>query len=64
VLVKHGRFEDAGVNVRDLVARGVVDPLFPRFLKESGVRAFLAAPDDSARLAEELRRPSFPEIVG
>ena len=42
--------------------RGVVDSLFPRYLKESGVRAWLAAPTDSARLAEGLRRPRFPEI--
>jgi aspartokinase-like uncharacterized kinase len=64
VLVKHGRFEAAAVDVHDLVARGVVDPLFPRFLGQSGVPASLAAPDDSARLAEGLRRPIFPEIVG
>ena len=64
VLVKHGRFEAAAVDVRELVARGVVDPLFPRYLKESGARAWLAAPTDSARLAEGLRRPIFPEIVG
>jgi dihydroneopterin aldolase len=64
VLVKRGRFEGAAVDVRDLVARGVVDPLFPRYLKECGARAWLAAPTDSARLAEGLRRPIFPEIVG
>jgi dihydroneopterin aldolase len=63
VLVKHGRFETATVDARDLVARGVVDPLFPRYLKESGARAWLAAPTDSARLAEGLQRPIFPEIV-
>lgn len=63
VLVKHGRFEAAAVDVRDLVAHGVVDPLFPRYLKESGARAWLAAPTDSARLAEGLQRPVFPEIV-
>ena len=49
--------------VDDLVARGVVDPLFPRYLKESGARAWLAAPTDSGRLAEGLQRPIFPEIV-
>ena len=64
VLVKHGRFEAAAIAARDLVARGVVDPLFPRYLKQSGVRAWLAGPADSARLAEGLRRPIFPEIVG
>ena len=54
---------NAAVDAHDLAARGVVDPLFPRYLKESGVRAWLAAPTDSARLAEGLRRPIFPEIV-
>src|SRR5271157_3042677 len=64
VLVKHGRFEAGAVDVRDLVAHGVVDPLFPRYLRASGVRAWLAAPTESARLADGLRRPIFPEIVG
>jgi len=63
VLVKHGRFEGAEVGVHDLAARGIVDPLFPRYLKESGARAWLAGPTDSSRLAERLRRPIFPEIV-
>ena len=63
VLVKHGRFEGAEVGAHDLVARGIVDPLFPLYLKESGARAWLAAPADSARLAPGLRRPLFPEIV-
>ncbi len=63
VLVKHGRFDRAALDVRDLVAQSVVDPLFPRFLRQSAVRACLAAPADSARLADGLRRPLFPEIV-
>ena len=63
VLVKHGRFGAATLDAHDLVARGVVDPLFPLYLKQSGVRAWLAAPTDSSRLAEGLRRPLFPEIV-
>ena len=63
LLIKHGHFDAATVDARDLAARGVVDPLFPRYLKESGVRASLAGPTDSARLAEGLRRPVFPEIV-
>ena len=63
VLVKHGRFEGAAVDAHDLVARGVVDPLFPRYLKESGARAWIAAPTDSGRLAGGLQRPIFPEIV-
>jgi 5-(aminomethyl)-3-furanmethanol phosphate kinase len=64
VLVKHGRFGPAALDVQDLVAQGVVDPLFPRYLRQSGVRAWLAAPVDSARFAEGLRRPIFPEILG
>ena len=63
LLVKHSRHEGAAVDVRRLVAEGVVDSLFPRYLKESGVRAWLAAPAESARLAEGLRRPIFPEIL-
>ena len=63
VLVKHGRFEAAAYDVRALVAQGVVDPLFPRFLRQSGVHAWLATPVDSARFAEGLRRPIFPEIL-
>ena len=63
LLVKHGRYEGAAVDVRRLVAEGVVDSLFPRYLRESGVRAWLVAPTESARLAEGLRRPVFPEIL-
>jgi aspartokinase-like uncharacterized kinase len=63
VLIKHGHFETETVDAHDLAAQGVVDPLFPRYLKESGARAWLAGPTDSARLTEGLRRPIFPEIV-
>ena len=64
LLIKHGQFDTGTLDAHDLATRGVVDPLFPRYLKESGVRAWLAGPTDSARLAEGLRRPIFPEIVG
>ena len=63
ILVKHGDFKRATVDAHDLAARGVLDPLFPRYLRESGARAWLAGPADSARLAEGLRCPIFPEIV-
>ncbi len=63
VLVKHGRFEGVAIDAHDLAARGVVDPLFPSYLKESGARAWLAGPADSARLADGLRGRMFPEIV-
>jgi 5-(aminomethyl)-3-furanmethanol phosphate kinase len=63
LLVKHGHFETETVDPHDLAARGVVDPLFPRYLRESGARAWLAGPTDSATLAEGLRGGIFPEIV-
>jgi dihydroneopterin aldolase len=63
VLVKHGRFERVAIDAHDLAARGVVDPLFPLYLKESGAQAWLAGPVDSARLGEGLRGGIFPEIV-
>ncbi len=63
VLVKHGHFEATTVSAQNLAARGVVDPLFPRYLKESGARAWLAGPTDSGRLADGLRGAIFPEIV-
>ncbi len=63
VLVKHGRFAAAAFDARDLAAQGVVDPLFPRYLRRSCARAWLAAAADSARFAEGLRRPIFPEIL-
>ena len=63
LLVKHGRFDAAAIRADDLAARGIVDPLFPLYLRRSGARAWLASPADSARLAEGLRRPLFPEIV-
>jgi 5-(aminomethyl)-3-furanmethanol phosphate kinase len=63
LLVKHGRFDGVAIDAQDLVARGVVDPLFPRYLKESGAQAWLAGPTDSARLGEGLRGGIFPEIV-
>jgi aspartokinase-like uncharacterized kinase len=63
LLIKHGHFDAETVDAHDLAATGVVDPLFPRYLKESRARAWLAGPGDSARLAEGLRRGIFPEIV-
>ncbi len=63
LLVKHGRFRSAAIDAHNLAARGIVDPLFPRYLKESGARAWLAAPTDSARLGQGLRGGIFPEIL-
>jgi dihydroneopterin aldolase len=58
ILVKHGAPGTAVELVRD----GVVDPLFPAYLERTGIRAFLAAPDCAAKLAEGLDGAAFPEI--
>lgn len=63
VLVKHGRFEHPSIDAGRLAALGVVDPLFPHFLRESRARAWLAGTDDYAKLALGLREGLFPEIV-
>ena len=63
VLVKHGRFAAEGVQPRELVERGVVDLLFPYFIKDKSFRVLFAAPADSARLSQGLRHTLFPEIV-
>jgi len=62
VLVKHGNFleyEDAG----DLARRDIVDALFPDYIGRSSVLASVAGPQDYARLADELRRPTLTQIV-
>jgi dihydroneopterin aldolase len=58
ILVKHG----APGSADQLVRGGVVDPLFPAYLAATQLRAFLAAPDSAARLAEGLDGAAFPEI--
>lgn len=59
ILVKHGA---APGSVAELAARGVVDPLFPAYLAAARVRAYLAAPDQAARLSEGLDGAAYAEI--
>ena len=63
VLVKHGGFSGPRADVLDLVRGGVVDPLFPHFIKDREFRVVLAASADAARLTDGLRQGLFPEIV-
>ena len=63
VLVKPVRCDGRTIGVDDLARRGVVDPLFPRYLRASRARAWLAQPRDHGSLRDGLRRDLFPEIV-
>jgi aspartokinase-like uncharacterized kinase len=63
ILVKHGCFPAEGVAIERLVADGVVDPLFPRYVEGSALTVSLARPGDATRLAEALRGSAFPEIL-
>ena len=49
ILVKHGDFEPREA-ADDLARRGIVDPLFPEYLRRVVARAALAGPLDYARL--------------
>jgi hypothetical protein len=49
LLVKHVA---ASMPLEELTARGIVDPAFPRFVKESGVRNFVLGAADHAMLAD------------
>jgi dihydroneopterin aldolase len=55
LLVKHVEPPAGPLRAEDLVAEGVVDPAFPRFLRESGAQAFIAGPAGHAAAAIALR---------
>ena len=55
LLVKHLDAGAPAVRVQDLVARGVVDPAFPRFLPAE-MPAFMLGPHDHVALAEMSER--------
>ena len=63
ILIKHGEFPAKGVAIGKLVADGVVDPLFPRYVGDCGLKVSIAGPGDPFRLASELRGRAFPEIL-
>ena len=59
ILIKHGA---APGTATALAERGVVDPIFPAYLAAAKLRAFLAAPDQAARLSEGLDGDAYAEI--
>ena len=60
LLVKHVAVPRACLPVAELVAKGVVDPLFPGFLGASGAEAYIAGPADHATAAAAIRRSGPP----
>jgi dihydroneopterin aldolase len=55
LLVKHVEPPAGPLRAADLVADGVVDPAFTRFLRASGAQAFIAGPAGHAAAASALR---------
>jgi aspartokinase-like uncharacterized kinase len=55
LLVKHVEPPAGRLRAEDLVARGIIDPAFPRFLGASGAEAFVAGPTEHAAAAVALR---------
>jgi len=55
LLVKHGKWSNGPVRAADLVARGIVDRAFPRFLADSGAAASIASPQAHAAAARAIR---------
>jgi aspartokinase-like uncharacterized kinase len=52
LLVKRGAFAGEPRAAADLVARGVVDPAFPRYLAASRAQGFIVGADDPAAVAD------------
>ena len=55
LLVKHVEPRAGPLRVDDLVADGIVDPAFPRFLRASGADASIAGPAEHAAAALAMR---------
>ena len=55
LLVKHVEPPARPLRAADLVADGIIDPAFPRFLRASGARAAIAGPAGHAAAAIALR---------
>jgi dihydroneopterin aldolase len=54
LLLKQVELSRDPVGANELVENGVVDPAFPRFLKASGVPAFILGPADHMAVAATL----------
>jgi dihydroneopterin aldolase len=61
LLVKHAEVPDGPLRAEDLVADGIVDPAFPRFLRASRAEASIAGPAGHPAAAAAIRNG---ELVG
>lgn len=61
VLVKHADVVAGPLRAKDLVADGILDPAFPRFLRASGAEASIAGPDGHSAAAAAIRNG---ELIG
>jgi len=61
VLVKHADVATGPLRAEDLVAGGILDPAFPRFLRASGAEASIAGPAGHSKAAVAIRNG---ELVG
>lgn len=55
LLVKHVDPPAGPLRAADLVAEGIIDPAFPRFLRASGAQGFIAGPTGHATAAIAMR---------
>jgi hypothetical protein len=55
LLVKHVEPPPGPLRAYELVAYGIVDPAFPRFLRASGAEGFIAGPAEYAAAALAMR---------
>jgi aspartokinase-like uncharacterized kinase len=59
-LIKHGAPFGDPPDLDDLVARGIIDPLFQRMLRSARAEAFFAGPTDHAKIGEITGAPASP----
>ena len=63
LLVKRIVPRGGALSAHRLVAKGIVDPLFPKFLAASGAEGFIAGPRDHAAAAAAIRNGTAPGIA-
>jgi dihydroneopterin aldolase len=60
LLVKNIELPNRALRIDELVARGIVDPLFARYVSAAGAEAAIAGPADHAAAAAAIRSGALP----